>query len=278
MNIRKIIREELGDEFDWIRDVPENIPEINDQNKYMVLVNILGVDEVFGDVTGFDDPNTDFKQNDWDHYGIDTFTLNNGEVWAVGFPDDFDDALFDFWYYFVDDVGIGGVVDAENYLEMGFRRDSFARDEAQYYIGELSDEEIIGRSSFEESWNELNVEIEGLEEELEDENTYGEKLSEIEKKIKLLEKEKNNLINRAREEVEEDEYQVWYDCLEDPYRCLVRLHGIYSNLEELLDSDLVWFDKDKFATEMRNESTWSSLPSYNGDYYEDSGYVAMRID
>jgi len=238
MNIRKIIREELGDELDWIRDIPENIPEINDQNKYMVLINILGVDEVFGDITGFDDPNTDFKQNNSDHYGIDNFTLNNGEVWAVGTSDDFD-------------------VDAENYLEMGFRRDSFARDEAQYYIGELSDEEIIDRSSFEERWNEVNVEIEVLEEELEDENTYGERLSEIEKKIELLEKEKNNLINRAREEVEEDEYQVWYDCLDDPYDCLVRQHNHYENLEELLDSGLVWFDKDKFATEMKSESTWS---------------------
>ena len=164
-DLRRIIREEI-DDLDWIRDISGDIPEIDETNKYLALVELLGIDEVFGDIVDFNNENTEFKQNTWNHYGIDTFTLNNGEEWVVGTEDEFNEALREYWANFPDEVGIENVYNYEEYLTMSeYDREVFANEEADNYVGDLSDEECIEREGFEESYEELNDKIEELDDE-----------------------------------------------------------------------------------------------------------------
>jgi hypothetical protein len=269
--IKKILKEEM-DDLDWIRDVSGEIPEITDENKFLVLVNLLGVNEVFGDVTGFDDEDTDFEQNRWDHYGIDTFTLNNGEEWAVGTERDYDDALYNYWYDFVDHVGIEGVYNVEDYLTMTeTNRRLFAAEMADNYVYELSDEETIEDAGYEEEWEELEEKIEELEDQRDGIDTS------IDDQMSDLEVEKENLVDRAREIVRDKEYDNWYDCLGDPYQCLVREHGWYMGADDLIRSGNADFDREEFARDNSDSGDYSDLSSYDSNWYEESGYIAMRL-
>jgi hypothetical protein len=273
--IKGLVNESLNesDDLDWIRDVSGKIPEVNEENKFLILVNILGINEVFGDVTGFDDENTDFRQNRWDYYDIETFTLNNGEEWAVGTPEEFDTALYDYWWNFVDDVGLDSIDEIESYLTMSDTdRRLFAQESSDNYVEDLTDEEVLIVADLESEWEELGEQIEELEDQRDGIDTS------IDDKISDLESERESLVYRAREDVRESYYEEWYDCLADPYRCLVREHGYYMGPKDLVDSGLVYFDEEAFARDMADRSDWGLLSRYDSDYHEDSGYVAIRLN
>lgn len=262
-----------SDDFDWIRAIPGELPEIDDENKYMALVKHLGIDEVFGDIIDFDDTNTGFEQNSWSHYGIDTFTLANGEEWVVGTEHEFEDAIYDYWYNFVDDVGFEGIYNVENYLIMTETdRRLFAGDMTDNYVYDLSDEETIEYAGYENEWEGLEEKIEKLEDLRDGIDTS------IDDQMSNLEAKKENLIDRAREIVRDREYDNWYDCLEDPYQCLVRNHGWYMGVDDLVRSGTVQFDKTEFARDNSNSGGYSDLSSYDGNWYEESGYILMRIN
>lgn len=271
--IKKILREEFEDDFDWIRNIPGEIPEIDDENKFLMLVNILGIDEVFGDVIGFDDPDTDFVQNSWKYYEIDTFTLNNGDHWAVGTKSEFDFALSDYWSNFTDEVGVESIDNFEDYITMtDTDRRLFAQDMANNYVEDLSDEDVIEYTGYDDDWNELEDKIGELEEERDGIDTS------IDDQISNLELKKDNLINAAREVVREEDYDRWYECLADPYECLVNEHGFYMNGRDLLGSTTFHFDNKKFTEYMVNQSDWGSLSHYDEIFYEEGDYVAIRLD
>jgi len=269
--IKKILRE--SDDLDWIKDVPGELPEIGDENKFLVLVKILGINEVFGDVTGWDDPNTQFEQNRWTHYGMDTFTLENGEEWAVGTIEEADDALYQYWEDYPDQVGLEGIDNIEDYLTMTETdRRLFAGDMSDHYVSDLSDEDTIEYSSYHEEFEDLEERISELEDQRDGIDTS------IDDQISELEKEKDNLIYRAREEVREEDYERWYECLGDPYQCLVREHGFYMGARDLIDSGIVDFDKERWATDMANDSYYGELSFYDGNYYEEDGYITFRTN
>ena len=281
-NLRKIIKEEI-DDFDWIRNVSGDIPEVDDTNKYLALVELLGVDEVFGDVVDFNDEDTEFKQNTWNHYGIDTFTLNNGEEWAVGTEDEFNKALREYWSNFPDEIGIENVYNYGDYLTMSeYERESFANEEADNYVGDLSDEECIEREGFEESYEELNEKMEELDDEyyeLEyDDEKDLEREEEIKEEKRELQKEIDSLIEKARESARDSEYDEWYDCLSDPVHCLVYTHGYYNSAQDMMNYGLLDFDLDEFVEDMMNQSSYGDLSSYDSDYQEVGDYILIRLD
>ena len=270
--IKKILREEM-DDLDWIRDISGEVPEITDDNKFLVLVNLLGVDEVFGDVTGFDDEDTDFEQNRWDHYGIDTFTLNNGEEWAVGTESEFDDALYEYWYNFPDDVGIESVYGYEDYLLMSETdRRLFAGEMADNYVDDLSDEEVLIIADLEDKWESLGDEIIELEDQRDGIDTS------IDDQISEIESERETLIYIAREQVRESYYDEWYDCLSEPYRCLVNEHGWYMGADDLIRSGNVHFDRERFAEDMSNSGEYGELSLYDNDWHYEGDYIAIRLN
>lgn len=286
MNIRKIILEEV-DDFEWIRSVSGELPEINDQNKYLALVELLGVEEVFGDVTGFDDPDTEFEQNSWSHYGVDTFTLNNGEVWAVGTQEEFDEALVDYWTNFVDDVGLEGIHNLESYLTMSnYDREAFADDMADSYIEDLGDDDLLERSGLDDEFRDLENEIDEIDDEISDlgderdgiDTSIDDKISELESKKEGLIEQQGRLIETAKQIVRDIEYDEWYDCLGDPYYCLVKTHGFYRDAKDLTENNLVMFDVEGFVEDQIRTGDIGDINHYDGTYEESSGYILMRID
>ena len=282
-DLRRIIREEI-DDLDWIRDISGDIPEVDDTNKYMALVELLGIDEVFGDVIDFDDEDTEFKQNTWTHYGIDTFTLNNGEEWAVGTEDEFNKALREYWSNFPDEIGIENVYDYEYYLTMSeYERESFANEEADNYVGDLSDEECIEREGFEESYEELNEKMEELDDEYyeleyDDDEKDLEREEEIKEEKRELQKEIDSLIEKARESARDSEFDTWYDCLSDPVHCLVYTYGFYNSAQDMVNYGLLDFDLDEFVEDMMNQSSYGDLSSYDSDYQEVGDYILIRLN
>lgn len=262
------------DDLDWIRGVSGEIPEITDENKFLVLVNLLGVDEVFGDVTGFEDEDTDFEQNRWDHYGIDTFTLNNGEEWAVGTQDEFNEALYEYWRDYPENIGGFRYIDnVESYLTMSETdRRLFAQDMSDNYVYDLSDEEVLIVADLEGERDELDEQISELEDQRDGIDTS------IDDKISDLELQKEYLVDRAREEVRESYYNVWYECLSDPYQCLVGEHGFYESVDDLIASNNLMFDMGQFVDDMVSDSDWGVLSGYDGNYYREGNYYAIRIN
>ena len=262
------------DDLDWIRGVSGEIPEIIDENKFLVLVNLLGIDEVFGDITDFNDEDTDFHQNRWDYYGIDSFTLNNGEEWAVGTQDEFDEALHDYWREYPENIGgFRYIYNVESYLTMSeTNRRLFAQDMSDNYVYDLSDEEVLIVADLEGERDELDEQISELEDQRDGIDTS------IDDKISDLELQKEYLVDRAREEVIESYYNVWYECLSDPYQCLVREHGFYESFDDLIASNNVTFDMEQFVYDMVSESDWGVLSGYDGNYYREGNYYAIRIN
>ena len=270
--IKKILKEEMGD-LDWIKDVPGELPEIDDENKFLVLVKILGINEVFGDVTGWDDPNTQFEQNRWTHYGMDTFTLENGQEWAVGTIEEADDALYQYWEDYSDHVGLEGDDNIKDYLTMTETdRRLFAGDMSDNDVSDLSDEDTIEYADLEYEWEKLEEEISELEDQRDGIDTS------IDDQISDLEKEKDNLIDRAREIVRDSYYDERYECLGDPYQCLVRDHGFYMGVSDLIDSGNVDFDKERWARDMASDSYYGEIAFYDGNYYEEDDYIAFRTN
>lgn len=274
-SIRQIIREEVGD-FDWAQDIPGLPEDITDGNKYMALVELLGIDEVFGEDAY--DPNTSFSENSWTHYDITTYTLDNGEEWAVGTPEEFDVALHEYWVNYVDDVGLDNINGIEEYLTMSdYDRGAFASDMAHHYVEDLGDEDLLDLSGLDEEWEELENEIDELIEE-QDEEEDETALEMLETAINDLRKKQDDLIRSAKGIVYHEHYEEWYGCLEDPYECLVRGHGLYQNARDLIQYNVVMFDGDEWVEDMVNGSNWGELASWDGEYYEVSGFVLIRIN
>jgi hypothetical protein len=272
--IRGLIKESLNesDDLDWIKDVPGEIPYVDDENKFLVLVKILGIDEVFGDVTGWDDPNTGFEQNRWTHYGMDTFTLDNGQEWVIGTIEEADEALYQYWEEYPEHVGMD-VDNIEDYLVMSeTNRRLFAREMSDNYVSDLSDDEVLIVADLENQWEELGERLSELEDERDGIDTS------IDDKISDLEKERDYLIDRARQEVEDAYYDEWYECLDDPYQCLVRDHGLYMGINDLLVSGNVTFNREEWARHMADISYYGELSFYDGNYYEEDGYIAFRTN
>jgi hypothetical protein len=277
--IKKILKEEFGDDLDWIRNISGELPEITDKNKYLALVDILGVDEVFGDITNLDDVSeTDFTENTWSHYGIGTFTLNNGDIWAVGTPQEFDDALEEYWKAYFEDVGYESVQYISNYISMSETdRRMWASSEADYYVSDIGDMELLEIANLDDEYNELEEQLEGLRDSLDDVEDDDE-YETIENEIKTIEVNMNNLIRSAKQVVEEITYDEWYECLSDPYECLVKEKGWYSNTDDLLSNSSFFVDDEELIRDYINDSNWGYISFYDGEYYEVDNYVAIRIE
>lgn len=277
--IKKILKEEFDDDLDWIRNISGELPEITDKNKYLALVDILGVDEVFGDITNLDDVSeTDFTENTWSHYGIDTFTLDNGDVWAVGTPQEFDDALEEYWKAYFEDVGYERVQYISNYISMSESdRRMWASSEADYYVSDIGDMELLEIANLDDEYNELEEQLEGLRDSLDDVEDDDE-YETIENEIKTIEVNMDNLIRSAKQVVEEITYDEWYDCLSDPYECLVKERGWYSNVDDLLSNSSFFVDDEELIRDYINDSNWGYISFYDGEYYEVGDYVAIRIE
>lgn len=294
-NIKKVIREEI-DEFDWIRKISGEIPkDLIDDHKFLALVDLLGYEEVIGDLTEFDEDNLDSFTMPWKHYDIDVYRLYNGEEWAVGTHDEFDEALEEYYTSYFNDMSYSDIWGVENYVHMDeYYRHDFADDMANSYVEDLSDEDLLERAGFEDEYNTLSSEREDKESELIDlnEELYNlnmedgdkERISELENLISELENtierfdlEIANLTDRSKEIVHDIIYDEWYDCLGDPFDCLVRQHGLYSNIDDLIRYTGISIDGDAWIRDSVNSGDWGEIGTWDGTWDEVGDYVVARI-
>lgn len=297
--IKNILKESFKplkeDDFDWVSDTP--IPDLEDEDLKMVLAlgELLGMSEVFGDTMSSDiEDMGDFRKEIYEHYGLSMFTLDNGEEWIIGTPDEFQSASKDYWANYPDDVGYDSVNDLNYYITMsGTDVRLFAQDMADSYVGDMRDDELLKESGNDDEYEELEDRISELEDELENmgwdldddsvvefnSDEYHDLLEKIEEHkqlIKSLEREKDDLISQSRDNLYDSEYSRWEDCLQDPYYCLVKEHGLYDSTRQMLDNSVVIFDTDKFVRD--NEDDYYGLCGYDGEYHESEGYYMCRYN
>ena len=306
---------ELDDDFDWVSQHMDSIP---DDPKIMALVQHLGASEVLGE---------DFDEDGYGWYGNHViYNLQNGEEWVVGTETSMGNALYEYFSNYIDDVGIGELgIDLEDYIEVSDRwKDNYASNEADYYIEDLDDFDFIEQSDKEDEWDKLNEresELDSVidelrqtagglqnrldqmrsenedyiqhgytepphsEETMENAIEYTEeqitKLGHIENELEDIPYEREELVDTARELVRDDHYQMLLECLEDPVDCLVNERGMYSTATEAIENER-WDVDEESIIEYYMSDGYGSMSSYDGSYYEENigneTYILIRVN
>ena len=306
---------ELDDDFDWVSQHMDSIP---DDPKIMALVQHLGASEVLGE---------DFNDDGGGWYGNHTvYNLQNGEEWVVGDETSMGNALYEYFSNYIDDMGVGELgIDLEDYIEVSDRwKDNYASNEADYYIEDLDDFDFIEQSDKEDEWDKLNEresELDSVidelrqtagglqnrldqmrsenedyiqhgytepphsEETMENAIEYTEeqitKLGHIENELEDIPYEREELVDTARELVRDGHYQMLLECLEDPVDCLVNERGMYSTATEAIENER-WDVDEESIIEYYMSDGYGSMSGYDGSYYEENigneTYILIRVN
>jgi hypothetical protein len=272
------------DDLSWLDDI--ETPDIN-YNHYLVLIDLFDFNDVFGD---------DFRELNYNHYGLTRYEFNDGREYCIGTEKEVQNALYQYWYEYRDSAGlpISDLTNAEDFLVMtNTDRRIIAGDIARNRESDMSDEEILDgmtHSTIYDDILELRVEFENNENLIDELNDGDEYDDDIVYQIKTLEERNveilsriNNLFVDLREEFFNEEYQEYYDCLEDVVECLIKTHGWYDDIDALINSNLAYFDETSWVKYMYREwSQFADIAYYDGDYQEssvdDETYYVFRLN
>jgi len=280
------------DGFDWVTQHIESIPN---EPEIIALLQHLSHSEVLGE---------DFREDKHSWYGEHTtYTLQNGEEWVVGTEETMDKALHEYWAELIDSVGFsedGLGLDLSNFIliSQDWIR-SFATDEANQYVEDLSDEECLDQSddtdkheTLVERYDELGVKFGDLENELqmlnnlhpENQVVIEEKMDEMDELTETqndVKREIESLIQQSRKIVWDEYYQMNVDGMQDPVGFLVDERGWFLNGSEMVTS--MGLDIDIEAViEYYSQDGYGSMSSYDGlahdEYVGDDWYILIRIN
>jgi hypothetical protein len=240
----------------------------------------------------------DIEDGEYDHYGMATYVMDD-DTYAIYPYDAMDDILREYYQNLVDDLGYDELgLDLTDYIEMSDTdRRMMANDEADNYVADLVDEELLELSGLDTEYEEFDEKIEEEESKLEDmrevfedmdeaDDNYEEfegMIEDLESEIDDLRTEKEELVDTARDRVRDNHYDDFYECLEDPVECLVDDRGWYSSTSELVDAGFVTVDDDAIVDDMASNGDYGELNHYDGDYGEvqdSSGdwWIIMRVE
>ena len=203
----------------------------------------------------------DINVVDFTHYGLEVYLVGDTH-YAIGREGDFDDALYSSY----DDGELIDNFDREGYYLYLYDEDGFIDEIVDSYMDNISDEECLEYTGYYDEYSEL-------------EDKLGEEDSEEDE----IEDRMNELIERSREIITENERSSWENCISSGVvECLVNDHGWYSSAYELYNnSSLVEFDRDGLIESF--DSEYEVLSHYDG-YVEteedddgDTWYI-IRID
>lgn len=137
-----------------------------------------------------------------------------------------------------------------------------ANEDADSYIGEMTDEEILEYADLEDEYQNLQDEVDELESEWSDADEEWdqaddsgddeaadkatEKKEDIQSEIDKLNKEMEKFIDNARDQALSDYYDQVYNGLADPYEYFVEKQGIYS-AEDLMKASFIYIDTEEAA-------------------------------
>lgn len=200
---------------------------------------------------------TDFNNTTYTHYGMDVFETDDGEEYAVGTDEEADDAHKEFWTSYIDDVGYE--LNVDSYLTMT-DKDGFIDNEVDYYMENLSDDEIIEYGYCEDEIREILDKLDLDPDELDE----GETEDTLRRKL-------DELMEESRDYIRDMEKNSWEDCLNDPVYCLTREKGWFGDIKELIKSGVVEVDTEEMVNDYVNGGDrGESLSSYDG--YEHEGF------
>ena len=206
------------------------------------------------------------------HYGMPIFETEEGDFYVVGDEDDMAEAVRARYEDETDDELLSIYDPNGYYLEM-YNPEDFAREEANHWTHELSDEEKLEYASMEDEYWALQNELEELQD-------NEEEFSEAEEERILSQMER--IVDEAEEQVWERKYEEVMDCLDGgAYQCLVDIYGWFSGARDLLDSGLVHLDRGGLIDSLVGYGDWEMI-AYNGyDYGEDDegrSWIVFEID
>lgn len=206
----------------------------------------------------------DINLEDFSHYGLDVYMVGDTH-YAIGSEYDFDEALYTY-YDSYDDGELIENFDYEGYYLYLNDEDGFIDEIVDSYMDNISDEECLEYTGYYDEYSEL-------------EDRLGEEDSEEDE----IEDRMNELIERSREIVAENERDSWENCISSGVvECLVNDRGWYNSAYELYNnSSLVELDRDGLIDSFGSE--YEVLSHYDG-YIEteedddgDTWYI-VRVD
>jgi len=263
---RLLEEEERDDDFTWLKSM------VND-------MYAEPQEEILRSHTGnFTDP----IESGYGHYGMETFEIG-GDEYAIALESEMDDNLREYYQNLVDDIGWNDLgIDLTYYVVLSeTNRRMMADEDADNYVYDLSDEEILELSGEDSRYEELETELSEDREKLEElkdeieELTDDDEIEELEVKIEELEDKISvnveileTIIDDAREALRDTYYEEVYDCLEDPINCLVDERGWYSSAEDMVESGIVDVDTDAIVDDFTSNGSYGDMNSYDGEYSE----------
>ena len=265
--LKKIIKEEIGD-FDWAQDVLAASP---DDEEFESMLNHFGANLVYAE---------DFEETDsYDYLGGKTYNVD-GETWVVLTKEQADETLKEDIRSLYEELGVETVRDISDYVTVSQQWiDDFCDEEADHYMDDIDEEDILSNSDdeYEEKYDNLTEEIEELEDLSDDDES-------VQTRIYDLIKQRDKILDDARDDVRETELVELHRCMEDPIYCLVNEKGWYSTTKELLDAMLSqwgWdIDEERLVNDLFQESNYDSLGygEYAEEIVEDTVYILIRMD
>jgi hypothetical protein len=175
-------------------------------------------------------------------------------------------------------------------------RRMMATEESDNYVDNMDEDEILKEAGMDSEYDDLDQAIMSEEskiEEIEEEiTTWGgkkesrmrtEKLKELDievsnarAEVERLEKEKEALVDKARDKLIQEKYDEVYEALEDPIQYFVEDQGIYSR-EDLLKQAFIIIDVEEAAQDAVNtDGIAHFLSSYDGEEHELDDVVYYR--
>lgn len=155
-----------------------------------------------------------------------------------------------------------------------------AGEEADRYVGDIEDEDdgdrVAEEGNMKSEWDDIKEKIDNLTDSisLEEDDDMRAKL---EKELEDAEKEKEKILEEAKENVRSDYYDNWYNGLKDPVSFLVDEQGIYSK-EDLLKQSFISIDaKEASEDAVSTDGVAHFLSRYDGNQIDlASGAVAYK--
>lgn len=299
--MQDLIDEDEGESYDDLVTINLDIDELNDKfdDKIMALSSNLDV------------PPFLIEEERYGHYGLQSYSVDGGDEYAVGDEDEIEEAMSEYAQQRIDE-GLDYFEEwwVEQYLEPNDSDiEQFAEEEADNRIEDMSDEEILDEAGYEtpsdyEEYKEIkegeleekSEEKEELEFELNDLDIDEdeERMEELEYEIDILETD----IRELEEEISELEDKMEDPGIEDA-KDELRQKYIENTLDEVRDQGVsyfvdnlgmdyqdavdyyFWFDEESAKYDLANEG-YEAICTYDGDYdtelINDETYFIIRTN
>ncbi len=206
------------------------------------------------------------------YFGLEIYETDEGGFYVATTEDYMDQAMEERLDDY-DDEELLEYYDYDGYFLDMWDKDAFAEDEAEYVVDNYSLLELLEMAEMDGEYHSVESELEDLHDN--DEEFSVDKESELLNKLSIIEYE-------AIELVKENFMKEYLECLEGGVAdCLVNERGLYNSASQLLDSGLVFLDRDSLIDHVIDTETYELIAYYGYEYVEDDNnytWIVFEID